>query len=127
MGREDKNTRQTRKKKDKTVDKGTGDDENNMESLELETRRRQNRDAAARHRQRQQLRLAELGKREAVLSQQVAELEQELDCLRKSHRGLTVPDKDPFTASLLEIIEEVNELRASLMLYTVQSENLILE
>ncbi|KAJ2722920.1 hypothetical protein GGI07_002996 [Coemansia sp. Benny D115] len=94
---------------------------------ELEIRRKQNRDAAARHRQRQQRRLEELTHKEAVLSQQVSELELEILTLRRHREGLEAPERDSFTTSILAMIDNVNEMRNSLMQYTVESQELVLE
>ncbi|KAJ1721875.1 hypothetical protein LPJ53_003655 [Coemansia erecta] len=115
------------KDSDNESDRSHRDGARRRESLDLEQRRRQNRDAAARHRQRQQQRLEELTHREAVLSQQVAELELEVTALRHTRAGLPAPERDPFTASMLAMIENVNDLRSSLMSYTVESQSLIIE
>ncbi|KAJ2779933.1 hypothetical protein GGI15_003722 [Coemansia interrupta] len=112
---------------DHESDNSHRDSARRRESVDIEQRRRQNRDAAARHRQRQQQRLEVLTHREAVLSQQVAELELEITALRHTRAGLPPPERDPFTASMLAMIENVSDLRSSLMSYTVESQSLIIE
>ncbi|KAJ2408680.1 hypothetical protein J3F80_001906 [Coemansia sp. RSA 2526] len=74
---------------------------------DIEERRRQNRDAAARHRQRQQTRLDNLTLKEAILKQQVGELELEVESLKHSRAGLSPPQRDPFTASVLQMLEDL--------------------
>ncbi|KAJ2658589.1 hypothetical protein IW148_004634 [Coemansia sp. RSA 1199] len=92
---------------------------------DIEERRRQNRDAAARHRQRQQHRLEDLTLKEAILKQQVGELELEVESLKRSRAGLSPPQRDPFTASVLNMLEDVNSLRISLLKCCDDSQKLI--
>ncbi|KAJ2818194.1 hypothetical protein GGI24_005170, partial [Coemansia furcata] len=74
---------------------------------ESEQRRTQNRNAAARHRQRQHQRMDELMRRESILKQRVSELEVEVEVLRRGRAGLRLPERDPFTATILEMLEDV--------------------
>ncbi|KAJ2746121.1 hypothetical protein GGI20_001606 [Coemansia sp. BCRC 34301] len=90
-----------------------------------ENRRAQNRNAAARHRQRQQQRLGEWTRREAILKQRVSELEVEVEVLRRGRAGLRLPERDPFTATILEMLGDVNSLRASLVQYASESQLLV--
>ncbi|KAJ2004140.1 hypothetical protein GGI06_005574 [Coemansia sp. S85] len=92
---------------------------------ESEQRRTQNRNAAARHRQRQQQRMSELVRKESMLKQRVSELEIEVEMLRRGRAGLKLPERDPFTASILDMLEDVSNLRASLLRYTVESQLLV--
>ncbi|KAJ2135736.1 hypothetical protein GGH17_002249, partial [Coemansia sp. RSA 788] len=92
---------------------------------DIEERRRQNRDAAARHRQRQQTRLDNLTLKEAILKQQVGELELEVESLKHSRAGLSPPQRDPFTASVLQMLEDVSSLRTSLIKCCNDSQELI--
>ncbi|KAJ2158391.1 hypothetical protein GGF46_003796 [Coemansia sp. RSA 552] len=94
---------------------------------EAEERRRQNRDAAARHRQRQQQRTNDLIHREAILKQRVEELQSEIQVLRSRGEGLAVPERDPFTATLLEMHNTVDSLRTSLMACCSESELVVEE
>ncbi|KAJ2871592.1 hypothetical protein GGH93_004705 [Coemansia aciculifera] len=92
---------------------------------ESEQRRTQNRNAAARHRQRQQQRMEELMRRESILKQRVSELEIEVEVLRRGRAGLKLPERDPFTATILEMLGDVGNLRASLLRYTTESQLLV--
>ncbi|KAJ2814477.1 hypothetical protein FBU31_007274, partial [Coemansia sp. 'formosensis'] len=92
---------------------------------ESEQRRTQNRNAAARHRQRQQQRMDELMRRESILKQRVSELEVEVEVLRRGRAGLRLPERDPFTATILEMLEDVSSLRTSLLRYSTESQLLV--
>ncbi|KAI7818117.1 hypothetical protein BX661DRAFT_174606 [Kickxella alabastrina] len=83
-------------------------------SADLTLRRRQNRDAAARHRQRQNNKLDHLAHKEAVLSQQVSEMQLEIELLRNSQAGLTLPTRDPFTACIKAMLDQLQNLASSL-------------
>ncbi|KAJ2844704.1 hypothetical protein IWW36_005076, partial [Coemansia brasiliensis] len=93
----------------------------------IEERRRQNRDAAARHRQRQQARLNMLAMKEAVLRQQVSELELELEIVRRSHQGLSVPQRDTHTQTLLDLLDSVKDLQVNLLQSSNDSQELLIE
>ncbi|KAJ2881663.1 hypothetical protein IWW38_005766, partial [Coemansia aciculifera] len=90
-----------------------------------ENRRVQNRNAATRHRQRQKQRLSELTRREAILKQRVSELEVEIGMLRRGRAGLRLPERDPFTATILSMLNDVGNLRASLLRYASESQLLV--
>ncbi|KAJ1939993.1 hypothetical protein GGF37_004167 [Kickxella alabastrina] len=96
-------------------------------SADLTLRRRQNRDAAARHRQRQNNKLDHLAHKEAVLSQQVSEMQLEIELLRNSQAGLTLPTRDPFTACIQAMLDQVSELHNDVKHYTEKSQELIFE
>ncbi|KAJ2031308.1 hypothetical protein H4S04_005212 [Coemansia sp. S16] len=92
---------------------------------ESEQRRTQNRNAAARHRQRQHQRMEELIRRESILKQQVSELEIEIEVLRHGRAGLKLPECDPYTATILAMLEDVSNLRTSLIRYSTESQLLV--
>ncbi|KAJ2466950.1 hypothetical protein GGI03_001833 [Coemansia sp. RSA 2337] len=92
---------------------------------ESEQRRTQNRNAAARHRQRQNQRMEELIRRESILKQQVSELEIEIEVLRRGRAGLKLPERDPYTATILAMLEDVSNLRTSLIRYSTESQLLV--
>ncbi|KAJ2731110.1 hypothetical protein IW152_004773 [Coemansia sp. BCRC 34962] len=45
--------------------------------------------------------------------------------LRRERAGLKLPKRDPFTASILDMLEDVGSLRTSLLRYTVESQLLV--
>ncbi|KAJ2403101.1 hypothetical protein GGI23_000240 [Coemansia sp. RSA 2559] len=93
----------------------------------IEERRRQNRDAAARHRMRQQKRLDELAYKEVILKQRLGELQLEVEVLKKQREGLQAPRLDPFTETILEMIDSAKELHDNLSRTSQESEQTIHE
>ncbi|KAJ2657557.1 hypothetical protein IWW48_004469 [Coemansia sp. RSA 1200] len=95
--------------------------------IDIEERRRQNRDAAARHRIRQQQRLEELAYKEVLLKQRLVELQFEVDALRKQREGLRPVIQDPFTTTILDMINSADTLRSGLLQTSKESSEIVLE